>query len=115
MISVPQEQRPDDCATGDHDHGIPETGVNIPPPRDERGITGMGTNGQHEISADLVIKKPFRLASRVELMAGLGPELSWALTHGSHARTLATECALDLMIWLGLTGGLLIGLPWLRQ
>jgi hypothetical protein len=104
----------------------------------EAGATFLGTNRQREIAADFIIKKPFEISRTVELMAGVGPELTWTLTRGSPARTVATECALDLMIWptknvgwyleptydltsfrasgrsLALAAGLIVGLPWLR-
>ena len=104
----------------------------------EAGATVLGTSHRREIAADFIVKKPFEISSTVELMAGVGPELSWTLTRGSPARSLATECALDLMIWptknvgwyleptydltsfrasgrsLALAAGLIIGLPWLR-
>lgn len=105
----------------------------------EVGVTALASSGEREISSDLIFKKPFRLAPAVELMAGVGPELSWRLTDGSHARALAAEFALDLMVWptknvgwyleptynlaslrspsgrsLGLTAGLIVGLPWLH-
>jgi len=104
----------------------------------EAGVTLLGTNRPHEIAADFILKKPFEIASAVELMAGVGPELSWSLTRGSPARRVATEFALDLMIWptknvgwyleptydltsfrasgrsLALAAGLIVGLPWLR-
>ena len=104
----------------------------------EAGATFLGTNRKREIAADFIVKKPFEISSTVELMAGVGPELSWTLTRGSRARSVATECALDLMIWptknvgwyleptydltsfrasgrsLALAAGLIVGLPWLR-
>jgi hypothetical protein len=104
----------------------------------EAGATLLGMNHRREIAADFIVKKPFEISSTVELMAGVGPELSWTLTRGSPARSVATECALDLMIWptknvgwyleptydltsfrasgrsLALAAGLIVGLPWLR-
>lgn len=104
----------------------------------EAGATVLGTRRPHEIAADFIVKKPFEISSTVELMAGLGPELSWTLTRGSPARRVATECALDLMVWptknvgwyleptydltsfrasgrsLALAAGLIVGLPLLR-
>jgi hypothetical protein len=105
----------------------------------EAGATLLGTSRRREIAADFIVKKPFEISSTVELMAGVGPELSWQLTRGSSARSLATECALDLMVWptknvgwyveptynftsfraasgrsLALATGLIIGLPWVR-
>jgi hypothetical protein len=102
----------------------------------EAGVTAFGTNGRREVSADFLFKKPFPLLPAVEFMAGAGPELSWKLSGAGHARSLAAELALDFMFWprknigwyvepsysfsgfgarsdrsLGVTAGLLIGLP----
>lgn len=102
----------------------------------EAGVSALGTSGQHQIAADLVFKKPFKFSPGVEFMPGIGPEISWPLNGGSPAQSLAAECVLDFMFWpaknigwylepsysftslqssrgssLGLTGGLLIGLP----
>jgi hypothetical protein len=102
----------------------------------ESGVTAFGTNGRRDVSADLLFKKPFPVSSGVELMAGAGPELSWKLRGAGPARSLAAELALDFMFWprknigwyvepsysftgfgarsdrsLGVTAGLLIGLP----
>jgi hypothetical protein len=102
----------------------------------EAGLTGLAWNGRRELSTDLVFKKPFQLSSSVEFMAGVGPELSWDLTKPHHPRSLATEFVLDFMFWvtrnvgwyaepsysltgfhatssraLGLTAGLIVGVP----
>ncbi len=100
----------------------------------EAGVTVLGSNGQRETAADFILKKPFEFSRTVELMVGVGPELTWTRT-----RTVATECALDLMVWptrnvgwyleptydltslrstrnrsLALATGLIVGIPWLR-
>jgi len=102
----------------------------------EAGVTAVPTRGRQQVSADFLFKKPFPLLPTVEFMAGLGPELTWKLGGAGNARSVATEVALDLMIWprknigcyvepsyslagfsarsdrsVGVTAGLLIGLP----
>lgn len=102
----------------------------------EAGIAAFGTNGRREVSTDLVFKKPFPLLPAVELMAGAGPELAWNLSGRRHMRSLSAELALNVMFWstrrlgwyvepsynfsgfrarsdrsLGVTAGLLVGLP----
>jgi len=49
----------------------------------EAGATLLGTSRRREIAADFIVKKPFEISSTVELMTGVGPELSWQLTRGS--------------------------------
>jgi hypothetical protein len=102
----------------------------------EAGITGLAANGRREMSTDLVFKKPFQLSPTVEFMTGIGPEVSWDLAKPQRPRSLAAEFVLDFMFWptrnvgwyaepsysftglhatsdrsLGLTAGLIIGLP----
>lgn len=102
----------------------------------EAGVTGLGANGRKRVSTDFLFKKPFQLSPSVEFMAGAGPDLSWNLTGRQPARALAAEFVLDFMFWptqnigwyvepscdftgfraasdrsLGLTAGLIIGLP----
>jgi hypothetical protein len=103
----------------------------------EGGLTVIGSGGDREFDADLVFKKPFRFSSRVEFMAGIGPDVTWTLHGRGPARTVATEAVGDFMVWptknigwyaepsyampslrwrrssFGLTAGLLIGVPWL--
>jgi hypothetical protein len=94
----------------------------------ETGITAL----QHELSVDLLFKKPWRLSATSEFMAGIGPELSHRSGGGT---SLATEIVADWMFWptknvgwylepsysvtaisggernLGMAAGLLIGFP----
>lgn len=65
----------------------------------ESGVTALGTNGQHQLEADFIFKKPWTLSSRAEFMAGLGPEVSWSLTGNNRKPSLATELATDFMYW----------------
>jgi hypothetical protein len=54
-----------------------------------------GQNGT-ELSADFLLKKPFRLSARSEFMIGLGPEVVRTAGGSTH---LGVEGALDLMFW----------------
>jgi len=100
----------------------------------ELGITAIAAGGGTEVSSDLLFKKPWRLSSRAEFMAGIGPEIVRGA--GSDRGTfLGGEAVLDFMFWprrnvgwyaepsydvvsrhgiargLGISAGLLIGWP----
>jgi hypothetical protein len=100
----------------------------------ELGITALGTSGQRELSADLLFKKPFRLSPAVEFMVGAGPSITRTLTGPDKGTSAAVQFVIDFMFWssknvgwyvepamsitpetgkksLGVTGGLVIGLP----
>jgi hypothetical protein len=65
----------------------------------ELGASVVAAQGAAEVPVDLLLKKPFRLARGVELMAGLGPELV-TVTAGPEKGTYAGgELALDFMVW----------------
>jgi hypothetical protein len=94
----------------------------------ETGITAL----QHELSVDLLFKKPWRISATSEFMVGVGPELSHRSGGGT---SLATEIVADWMFWprknvgwylepsysltamsggernVGVAAGLLIGFP----
>jgi hypothetical protein len=59
----------------------------------ETGVTSLFGRGGTEWSADLLLKKPFTLSDKVELMIGAGPE--WKIS----SRSVAAEVALELMFW----------------
>lgn len=86
---------------------------------------------------DLLFKKPWTLSEKVEFMIGVGPEWIHSNAYGIKANSVAAEVAPDFMFWptkkhrfgwyfepsyeykfgtghehsLGITGGLLIGIP----
>ena len=104
----------------------------------EGGVAVLGSASQREVDADFVFKKPFQLSSHVEFMGGIGPDVTWTLRGGGPARALAAEAVADFMFWptknvgwyaepscaatgarwnrtsVGLTAGLIVGVPWLR-
>ena len=45
----------------------------------EVGLTALGTNGQTELSGDIIFKKPFHISPTFEFMVGGGPSISRAL------------------------------------
>ena len=45
----------------------------------EVGLTALGTNGQNELSGDIIFKKPFRISPTFEFMVGAGPSISRTL------------------------------------
>lgn len=49
-----------------------------------------------ELSADFLLKKPYRLSSTAEFMIGLGPEVARDTGDGAH---LGVEGVLDFMFW----------------
>ena len=100
----------------------------------ELGITALGASGQRELSTDLLFKKPFRLSPTVEFMVGAGPSITRTLAGLDKGTSAAVQFVIDFMFWprenvgwyvesamsitpgtskksLGVTGGLLIGLP----
>jgi hypothetical protein len=103
----------------------------------EAGVTPLFTRHSAEWDVDLLFKKPWTLSSKVEFMAGVGPE--WIHTRANSLTTnaLGAEAALDFMFWpskrhkfgwylepaydysfgrgheqsVGISGGLLIAIP----
>jgi hypothetical protein len=65
----------------------------------EFGLSTLATAGYTEASSDLLFKKPFRLSSTVEFMAGAGPSYSQTLNGPQRGGTWSTEFALDWMFW----------------
>ena len=64
----------------------------------EVGASILTANGGVAVPVDLLVKKPFRLARRIELMIGLGPEVV-QVTGTNEATYFGGEVALDLMFW----------------
>ena len=65
----------------------------------ELGVAALAAEGGVEVPMDLLIKKPFRLARRVELMVGLGPELVLYRRTPKDGEFFALEVAADFMFW----------------
>lgn len=65
----------------------------------EAGVTPLFTRHATEWDADFLFKKPWDLSSKLEFMAGIGPE--WVHTHaaGTGSNQIAGEAVLDFMIW----------------
>jgi hypothetical protein len=101
----------------------------------EFGVTAFRSHGATEWETDLLFKKPYQLSHTVEFMAGLGPVWSHSSRPGERPNSVGAEFVLDFMFWpqerwgwylepnygygfdhehsrsLGLSAGLLIGLP----
>jgi hypothetical protein len=103
----------------------------------EAGITPLFRRHSTEWSIDLLFKKPWTLSNKMEFMLGVGPEWIHTNAFGIKMDSVAAEVAPDLMFWpfrkhrlgwylepsyeykfgpghehsLGITGGLLIGIP----
>jgi hypothetical protein len=101
----------------------------------EFGITAVGKTGEHELSADLLFKKPFQLSRTAEFMFGAGPEMVRRSTASGRHTALGAEVVADFMFWpsarlgwyvepgyertfgkngesgVGVTGGILIAWP----
>jgi hypothetical protein len=103
----------------------------------EAGVTPLFHRHSTEWSTDLLFKKPWTLSDKVEFMLGAGPEWIHTNASGIKMSSLAAEVAPDFMFWpskkhrlgwyfepsyeykfgtghehsLGITGGLLIGIP----
>lgn len=107
----------------------------------EAGTTPLFSRHSVEWDTDLLFKKPWTLSSKVELMAGAGPEWVHTRQSGITANSIAGEIVLDFMFWpfarhrfgwflepgyeynfgpghersIGLSGGLLIAIPKWRK
>ena len=101
----------------------------------EFGVTAFRSHGATEWETDLLFEKPYQLSRTVEFMAGFGPVWSHTNNSGERANSVGAEFVLDFMFWpkerwgwylepsygygfdreharsLGLSAGLLIGLP----
>ena len=103
----------------------------------EAGVTPLFRRHSTEWSIDLLFKKPWTLSDKMEFMLGVGPEWIHTNAYGIKMDSVAAEVAPDFMFWpsrrhrlgwylepsyeykfgsghehsLGITGGLLIGIP----
>ena len=103
----------------------------------EIGVTPLFRRHSTEWSVDLLFKKPWTLSEKVEFMLGIGPEWIHSDAFGIRRNSVGVEVAPDFMFWsskkhrigwylepsydykfgtghehsLGITGGLLIGIP----
>lgn len=70
----------------------------------EVGFAALGRAGDHESSLDVLVMKPWQAARTVELMVGMGPEVSW------HDRgvSLSAEVVAHVMWWLRRHVGLFV-------
>jgi hypothetical protein len=74
----------------------------------ELGVSALAAEGGVAVPIDLLLKKPFRLARRIELMVGLGPELVIYRRTNRDGQFFALEVAADFMFWLSPRVGLWI-------
>jgi hypothetical protein len=65
----------------------------------EVGVTQSFGRHSNEWSTDLLFKKPWDLTSKVEFMAGIGPEWMRTRSYGVTEHSLAGEAVLDFMFW----------------
>jgi hypothetical protein len=65
----------------------------------EVGLTTLGTNGNTEISGDIIFKKPFRISPTFEFMVGVGPSISRTLNGEDQSTTVSAAFTLDFMFW----------------
>jgi hypothetical protein len=63
----------------------------------EAGLTGLGTSGRGELSADLLFKKPFRLSPELEFFIGVGPEIVHTFSGSDKGTSASVEFATELM------------------
>ena len=65
----------------------------------EAGVTALFSPGSTEWDTDLLLKKPWTLSRKAEIMIGAGPE--WIHLRRNHAASdsAGAEAALDLMFW----------------
>jgi len=103
----------------------------------EAGVSPFFTRKSTEWDTDLLFKKPWTLSRKAEFMLGIGPQWTCLKQNGKTANSIAGEVAGDFMFWpigkhrfgwflepaygysfagghqqsLGISGGLLIGIP----
>lgn len=103
----------------------------------EAGTTPFYLRNRTEWDTDLLLKKPWTLSKKAELMLGVGPEWVHTRQNGTTTNSLAAEAAADFMYWpakkhrfgwyiepmfdcdfgsghersIGMSGGLLIAIP----
>ena len=62
-------------------------------------ISALAADGGVVVPIELLFKKPFRLARRLEMMVGLGPELLIYRSTSNDGQFFGIEVALDFMWW----------------
>ena len=67
----------------------------------EAGVTASFGRRSTEWSTDLLFKKPWTLSSKVEFMAGIGPEWIHTRESGTIRNAVGGEAVLDFMFWPG--------------
>jgi hypothetical protein len=103
----------------------------------EAGVSPFYSRNSTEWDTDLLFKKPWTLSRKAEFMLGIGPEWVYLKQNGKAANSIAGEIAGDFMFWpsgkhrfgwflepaydysfagghpqsIGMSGGLLIGIP----
>ena len=103
----------------------------------EAGVSPFYTRSSTEWDTDLLFKKPWTISRKAEFMLGVGPEWIYLKENGKTSNSIAGELAGDLMFWptgkhrfgwflepaydynfargrqqsIGMSGGLLIGIP----
>ncbi|HVT09046.1 MAG TPA: hypothetical protein VHO67_16415 [Polyangia bacterium] len=65
----------------------------------ELGAQILATAPGREASLDLVLKKPFRVTERLEVMTGLGPTVIQTSGAGETRTAWGIEAAVDFMYW----------------
>ena len=65
----------------------------------ELGAQILATAPGREASLDLLLKKPFRVTPRLEVMTGLGPTVTQASGAGETRTAWGIEAAVDFMYW----------------
>jgi hypothetical protein len=103
----------------------------------EAGVSPFYTHNSTEWDTDLLFKKPWTISRKTEFMLGVGPEWVHLKQNGKASNSIAGEVAGDFMFWpkskhrfgwylepaydysfarghqqsIGMSGGLLIGIP----
>ena len=103
----------------------------------EAGVSPFYTRNSTEWDTDLLFKKPWTISRKAEFMLGIGPEWIYLKQNGKTSNSIAGEVAGDFMFWptgkhrlgwfiepaydysfarghqqsIGMSGGLLIGIP----
>lgn len=67
----------------------------------EAGVTASFGSRSTEWATDLLFKKPWTLSSKVEFMAGVGPEWIHTIESGMTRNSVGAGAVLDFMFWPG--------------
>jgi hypothetical protein len=66
----------------------------------EADVTRLAGAGRTELGFEFLLKKPFTLSQNMELMVGLGPEITRTTIRGVRTTQHAAEALLDFQYWL---------------